>query len=133
MAESLKWCEHIQYFNGGNEGFCFNLKYAHNFSPCFVRVDEWNQCPICGTPRPEPKKKSLAQELYEVCWGGVYDFDATSAESKRAWERVADKALSLILDGKEEGVFRILSDCYPGNWAPHKGVAKQILTYLKES
>lgn len=54
--------------------------------------DDWNFCPICGTPRPEPKK-GLAVKLRD---GTVWTFPPTSAvrtSSIPMWETTAKAAL----------------------------------------
>lgn len=85
----MKWCDHRM--TSGNQWVdCFfnPVSESHKF------------CPICGTPKPEPK--SLAEELY-LAWMGdaipAYEWDDSEMSEERIdWQRVADKAREYILN-----------------------------------
>src|SRR3990167_3204968 len=90
--------------------------------------DYWQHADILDLDTPEkPKKKSLAQELYEAAGGPGWE----ECCLKDYWEKAATKALSLILDGKEEDIAKVLLK-QTGTRCSHLFIAKQILTYLKE-
>lgn len=52
-----KWCEHT--FTGILSG---QLRLDSGTGPCVQ--DDWNFCPICGTPRP--KEKELWEKMKEA-------------------------------------------------------------------
>lgn len=67
------WCEHWTIRNG------------EYYSPEIFIGKDWKFCPICGTPRPECKKKSLAKILREktpimstACSKDCFDWDETA-------------------------------------------------------
>lgn len=87
--KTMEWCEHIKfdtYWKMGN----------------FKLLDDWKECPICGTPRP--KKKELREVLIERFHQVLEDSHNTYPSSK-LWRKnvpvfLADACLKTIEEFK---------------------------------
>ena len=118
MTEKV-WCEHMHILSDNlRKGADIKMPQITTLFGLEIKF-----CPICGAPRPAPK--SLEQVLRDRFWSRAVEFET--------WESIAKKAKELILDGKEEGIFEILQQRTMIRDSERIFIAKEILTYLRES
>lgn len=102
---------------------CFHKRFLLDIcgEPHFSSVDSVS-CPwCCAKPAEDIKKKSLAEELKDTYY-------AEHAGSEADWNRVAAKAREVLLDGKEEAIWKIIRT-HP---SPSIYTAKEILDSIKK-
>lgn len=108
---SEKWCEHIQWGivevkKGRSEyGWFYNNTRSE-------QVYVWKFCPICGAPRPEPRKK-LWEKVKEE---HLRQFHMGPKTKGNGWEQIAqvaiDHAIEILRESKDYSMGYINLDCF---------------------
>lgn len=75
-----KWCEDWEFIKGNWQNRKTGITVADTFRSLTI-----NFCPICGAPRPAPKK-TMGEELRHVYQNSIF------ISENQAWDRIASRA-----------------------------------------